>query len=77
VAFPEETALGALGRYISRSDPEHYQPTNIAFGILPELGTRIRDKSKRRLAVSQRALDALEAFRHAVQPAPGPARMQG
>ena len=77
VAFPEETALGALGRYIARSDPEHYQPTNIAFGILPELGARIRDKSKRRLTISQRALDALEAFRPAVQPAGDPARMQG
>src|SRR5262247_3274284 len=32
--FPEDTALGALGRYIARSDPEHYQPTNIAFGLL-------------------------------------------
>ena len=36
-AFPEDTALGALGRYIARSDPAHYQPTNIAFGLLPEL----------------------------------------
>ena len=75
--FPEETAMGALGRYIARSDPDHYQPTNIAFGILPDLGTRIRDKSKRRLAVAQRALDALEAFRPAVAPAPDPARMRG
>jgi methylenetetrahydrofolate--tRNA-(uracil-5-)-methyltransferase len=67
--FPEETAMGALGRYIARSNPEHYQPTNIAFGILPELEGRIRDKSKRRLAVSARALDALERFRPLVEPA--------
>src|SRR6188508_1022982 len=33
VAFPEDSALGALGRYIARSDPAHYQPTNIAFGL--------------------------------------------
>jgi methylenetetrahydrofolate--tRNA-(uracil-5-)-methyltransferase len=56
-----------LGRYIARSDPEHYQPTNITFGILPELGERIRDKSKRRLAVSARALQSLEAFRSMVE----------
>src|SRR5688572_9478555 len=43
VAFPEDTALGALGRYIARSNPDNYQPTNIAFGILPDLGVRIRD----------------------------------
>jgi methylenetetrahydrofolate--tRNA-(uracil-5-)-methyltransferase len=66
-AFPEDTALGALGRYIARSNPENYQPTNIAFGILPELGERIRDKSKRRLAISARALRSLENFRPRVE----------
>jgi methylenetetrahydrofolate--tRNA-(uracil-5-)-methyltransferase len=63
VAFPEDTALGALGRYIARSDPEHYQPTNIAFGLLPELAVPIRDKARRRLAVAHRALETLERFR--------------
>jgi methylenetetrahydrofolate--tRNA-(uracil-5-)-methyltransferase len=61
--LPEETALGALGRYIARSDPRHYQPTNIAFGLLPELPQRVRDKAKKRLALAERALAALEAFR--------------
>lgn len=62
LAFPVETAHGALGRYISGSDPAHYQPTNIAFGLLPELPGRVRDKAKRRLAQSERALQALDAF---------------
>jgi methylenetetrahydrofolate--tRNA-(uracil-5-)-methyltransferase len=61
-ALPEDTALGALGRYIARSDPAHYQPTNIAFGLLPELPGRIRDKGKRRLALSARALESLRQF---------------
>jgi len=61
-AFSEETALGALGRYISRSDPRNYQPTNIAFGLLPELDKPIRDKAKRRLALSHRALARLAAM---------------
>lgn len=61
--LPEETAMGALGRYIARSDPENYQPTNVNFGILPELGHRIRDKAKKKLALSQRALASLEGFR--------------
>jgi methylenetetrahydrofolate--tRNA-(uracil-5-)-methyltransferase len=60
--FPEETALGALGRYIARSDPENYQPTNIAFGLLPDLPERIRDKAQKRRALSNRALSRLEAF---------------
>jgi methylenetetrahydrofolate--tRNA-(uracil-5-)-methyltransferase len=62
VALPEDTALGALGRYIARSDPDDYQPTNIAFGLLPELPRRIRDKARRRLALAERALGSLEAF---------------
>jgi methylenetetrahydrofolate--tRNA-(uracil-5-)-methyltransferase len=66
-AFPEETAMGALGRYIARSNSENYQPTNIAFGLLPELSQRIRDKSKRRLALAARALASLEAFRPQIE----------
>ena len=60
--FPEATALGALGRYIARSDPAHYQPTNIAFGLLPDLPHRVRDKAKKRLAMAHRALEALAHF---------------
>jgi methylenetetrahydrofolate--tRNA-(uracil-5-)-methyltransferase len=63
VALPEDTALGALGRYIARSDPDDYQPTNIAFGLLPELPRRIRDRARRRLALAHRALESLEDFR--------------
>jgi methylenetetrahydrofolate--tRNA-(uracil-5-)-methyltransferase len=61
-AFPEDTALGALGRYIAHGDPEHYQPTNIAFGLLPELPHRVRDKAKKRLAMAHRALESLARF---------------
>ena len=68
LAFPEDTALGALGRYIARSDPRHYQPTNIAFGLLPELAQRIRDKAARRGAVARRALASLDAFREQMSP---------
>jgi methylenetetrahydrofolate--tRNA-(uracil-5-)-methyltransferase len=62
IPFPDDTALGALGRYISASDPRHYQPTNIAFGLLPELPARVRDKGKRRLAMAERALASLQQF---------------
>jgi methylenetetrahydrofolate--tRNA-(uracil-5-)-methyltransferase len=64
LAFPEDTALGALGRYIARSDPENYQPTNIAFGLLPELPARIKDKARKRMAMARRALESLERFRN-------------
>jgi methylenetetrahydrofolate--tRNA-(uracil-5-)-methyltransferase len=63
IPFPEDTALGALGRYIAKSDPAGYQPTNIAFGLLPELPGKIRDKARKRLAMAHRALESLERFR--------------
>jgi methylenetetrahydrofolate--tRNA-(uracil-5-)-methyltransferase len=70
VPLPEETALGALGRYISHSDPTNYQPTNIAFGLLPELPERIRDKAKRRLGLSSRALARLADFQASIDEGP-------
>jgi methylenetetrahydrofolate--tRNA-(uracil-5-)-methyltransferase len=66
-AFPPETALGALGRYISESNPHAYVPTNIAFGLLPELAPPIRDRMGRRRALAHRALDCLERFRPRVE----------
>jgi methylenetetrahydrofolate--tRNA-(uracil-5-)-methyltransferase len=70
VSFPEDTALGGLGRYIARSDPANYQPTNIAFGLLPELALRVRDKARKRLALSTRALESLERFRTSLRDEP-------
>jgi methylenetetrahydrofolate--tRNA-(uracil-5-)-methyltransferase len=72
-AFPETTAIGALGRYIARSEPAHYQPANIAFGLLPELPQRVRDKAKKRLALAHRALESLERFRARLDAPGGPA----
>jgi methylenetetrahydrofolate--tRNA-(uracil-5-)-methyltransferase len=70
--WPVDTALGAIGRYIARSNPAHYQPTNIAFGLLPDLEARIRDRSRRRLALAERALRSLEAFRRSLEQAGPP-----
>jgi methylenetetrahydrofolate--tRNA-(uracil-5-)-methyltransferase len=77
VGFPEDTAVGSLGRYIARSDPKHYQPTNIAFGLLPELPKRIRDKRRRRLALAERALDSLGVFRAGFEGEPAAAVSAG
>jgi methylenetetrahydrofolate--tRNA-(uracil-5-)-methyltransferase len=73
VLFPVTTALGALGRYISGSEPKNYQPTNIAFGLLPPLAQEIRDKRKKKEALVARALrdhDAFIAASLATAPAP-------
>lgn len=62
VTFPETTAHGALLHYITHADPEHFQPMNIAFGLLPPLGEQIRDKKARKLAQAERALQTLTRF---------------
>ena len=35
--MPRETAMGALAFYVANANPQHYQPTNITFGIMPPL----------------------------------------
>ncbi|MBP3249351.1 MAG: methylenetetrahydrofolate--tRNA-(uracil(54)-C(5))-methyltransferase (FADH(2)-oxidizing) TrmFO [Ruminococcus sp.] len=58
--LPRESMLGALCTYIS--DPFNdgkFQPMGANMGILPELGTRIRDKKEKYGAYAKRAIDAL------------------
>ena len=74
--LPDDTALGAPGRYVARSDPAHYQATNIAFGLLPELPQRVRDKAKKRTALAHRALESLARFQAALG-TPGEAAASG
>jgi methylenetetrahydrofolate--tRNA-(uracil-5-)-methyltransferase len=74
VIFPVTTALGALAHYISASESTNYQPTNVAFGLMPPLENNIRDKRRRKEAMVRRALDDLEAFAAAHLPTLAPAR---
>ncbi len=65
-APPRETAIGALAYYASHADPEHYQPSNITFGIMAPLeitDRRLkRDRKARNEAISARALAGLAAW---------------
>jgi methylenetetrahydrofolate--tRNA-(uracil-5-)-methyltransferase len=61
--LPRDTALGALGYYVSHADPRHYDPSNITFGIMPPLDQPPRSRKERQLATSERALRALETWR--------------
>jgi methylenetetrahydrofolate--tRNA-(uracil-5-)-methyltransferase len=74
VIFPATTALGALARYISSSESANYQPTNIAFGLMPPLEDNIRDKRRRKEALVRRALGDLESFAAAQLATLAPAR---
>ncbi len=44
------------------AEADAYQPTNAAFGLLPEAPRGIRKKRDRRLARSKRALESLDAW---------------
>ena len=60
---PRTTAIGALAFYVSHASPHDYQPTNITFGIMEPPAAHIRDKQKRKLAISDRALADLETWK--------------
>jgi methylenetetrahydrofolate--tRNA-(uracil-5-)-methyltransferase len=62
LVLPAATMLGALCRYITHAEAEGFQPTNAAFGLLPEAPPGIRKKRDRRLARSSRALETLDAW---------------
>ena len=62
VEFPRTTAIGALGLYISDSNVESFQPMNVNFSIIAPLEQRVRKKSEKNLAISQRSLEVLQGL---------------
>ena len=58
--FPQETAIGALGLYISDQRLEHFQPMNINFSIISPLEKRIRKKAEKNLALANRSLEIID-----------------
>ena len=60
--FPKTTAIGALGRYVSDSSIENFQPMNINFSIIAPLEKRIRKKAEKNLAIANRSLEIIDAM---------------
>ena len=60
VNFPRETAMGALALYISDQSVVNFQPMNINFGLIPQLGYRVKGKRNKNAEISKRALAALD-----------------
>lgn len=58
--FPRETAMGALALYISDQSVVNFQPMNINFGLIPQLGYRVKGKRNKNAEISRRALEALD-----------------
>ena len=62
---PATTMLGALYRYMREADPRHFQPMNANFGLVDELGERVRDKRAKKERLAERALAAMADWRDA------------
>ncbi len=66
VDFPAETAIGALGLYVSNESVGSFQPMNINFGIIPPLGYKVKGKRNKNAELSKRSLDILEPLREEI-----------
>ena len=60
--FPKETAIGALGLYISDASVENFQPMNVNFSIIAPLDKRIRKKAEKNLAIANRSLEIIDGL---------------
>ena len=66
VDFPQETAIGALGLYVSNESVTVFQPMNINFGIMPPLDHRVKGKRNKNAELSQRSLAIIDGLREEV-----------
>jgi len=67
VNFPQETAIGALGLYVSGGSVSgNFQPMNINFGIIPPLGYRVKGKRNKNEAISRRALEIIDKLKEEI-----------
>ena len=62
VDFPQETAIGALGLYISQGSIGEFQPMNINFGIIRSLDYRVKGKRNKNAEISRRSLAILDTL---------------
>ncbi len=60
VDFPQETAIGALGLYVSGGSVGDFQPMNINFGIITPLGYRVKGKRNKNAEISARSLAIID-----------------
>ncbi|MBI5557346.1 MAG: methylenetetrahydrofolate--tRNA-(uracil(54)-C(5))-methyltransferase (FADH(2)-oxidizing) TrmFO [Deltaproteobacteria bacterium] len=59
---PEETALGALIRHLTQTEPRRFQPSNINFGLFSELSSPTGRKVPKKLRGQARAEKSLRAL---------------
>ena len=60
VDFPQETAIGALAKYISGGSVGDFQPMNVNFGIITPLDHRVKGKRNKNAEISARSLEIID-----------------
>lgn len=60
VDFPQETAIGALGLYVSGGSVGDFQPMNINFGIIAPLDHKVKGKRNKNAEISARSLAIID-----------------
>jgi methylenetetrahydrofolate--tRNA-(uracil-5-)-methyltransferase len=63
LVIPPTTMMGALFEFISSATPKHFQPMPPNFGILPELGMKIKGKPERYGRYRDRSLANLATWK--------------
>ena len=58
--FPQTTAIGALGLYVSDERITDFQPMNVNFSIIAPLEQRIHKKAEKNLAIANRSLAIID-----------------
>ena len=69
VDFPRETAIGALGLYVSNPSVTMFQPMNINFGIMPPPDHRVKGKRNKNAELSARSLAIIDQIKQEVREA--------
>ncbi|QOV22117.1 FADH(2)-oxidizing methylenetetrahydrofolate--tRNA-(uracil(54)-C(5))-methyltransferase TrmFO [Anabaenopsis elenkinii] len=64
LAAPPTTMMGALLEFISSASPKHFQPIPPNFGILPDLGIKIKSKPERYGRYRDRSLADLASWKN-------------
>ncbi|PIE72627.1 MAG: methylenetetrahydrofolate--tRNA-(uracil(54)-C(5))-methyltransferase (FADH(2)-oxidizing) TrmFO [Deltaproteobacteria bacterium] len=59
---PRDTAMGSLVYHLTTSDPRHFQPSNVNFGLFPALNKKLPRKERGTFR-SQQALNSLENWK--------------
>ncbi|BCB03343.1 FADH(2)-oxidizing methylenetetrahydrofolate--tRNA-(uracil(54)-C(5))-methyltransferase TrmFO [Bacillus sp. KH172YL63] len=66
VAFPHETAIGSMARYITTANKNNFQPMNANFGLFPDLPKKVKGKNERNEQHATRALETIQNFKKKV-----------